>query len=51
MSKLKNYICSYNIGSVIKRLVMILLSIVIMDFAIACYFNCGLIFSMIISFF
>lgn len=42
MSKVKNYICSYNAGSVIKRLIIILLSIVIMDFAIACYFNCGL---------
>ena len=39
MSKLKNYILSYNAGSVLKRLIIIMLSIVIMDFAIACYFN------------
>ena len=41
-TKTKNYIRSYRAGSVIKRLIVILLSILLMDFGISCYFNCGL---------
>lgn len=41
-TKTKNYILSYNAGSFFKRLIVILLSIVLMDFGISCYFNCGL---------
>lgn len=41
-TKTKNYILSYNAGSFLKRLLFILLSLVLMNFGIACYFNCGL---------
>ena len=41
-TKIKNYILSYNAGSFVKRLLMVLLSLVLMNFGIACYYQCCL---------
>lgn len=41
-TKIKNYILSYNAGSFVKRFIMVLLSMVVMNFGIACYYQCCL---------
>ncbi len=41
-TKIKNYILSYNAGSFFKRLLIVLLSLVLMNFGIACYYQCNL---------
>lgn len=41
-SKVKNYILSYNAGSFFKRFFVMLFSLVLMNFGIACYYQCGL---------
>lgn len=39
--KLKNYILSYNAGSFFKRFAVMVFSLVLMNFGIACYYQCG----------
>lgn len=41
-TKIKNYIRSYNAGSFFKRLVFVLLALALMNFGIACYYQCCL---------
>lgn len=40
--KIKNYILSYNAGSFFKRLGTVLVALVLMNFGIACYYQCCL---------
>ena len=40
--KVKNYILSYNAGSFFKRFAVMVFSLVLMNFGIACYYQCGL---------
>ena len=42
MNKISNYIRSYNGGSFLKRLVFILAALLVMNFGIACYYQCAL---------
>ncbi|MBQ7871061.1 MAG: hypothetical protein IJ357_02860 [Oscillospiraceae bacterium] len=42
LTKIKNYILSYNAGSFIKRFCMVLVALVVMNFGIACYYQCSL---------
>ncbi len=39
--KVKNYILSYNAGSFFKRFAVMVFSLVLMNFGIACYYQCG----------
>lgn len=40
-TKLVNYVKSYNAGSFFKRFFVVLLALVLMNFGIACYYQCG----------
>lgn len=41
-NKIANYIRSYNGGSFLKRLVFLMVALVLMNFGIACYYQCAL---------